>query len=133
MAGHRRMSASIGGPVAVGESLYSVLQRFGAYLAAGAARIVQVDVAHVGGITPWLKVTHVAEACNVAVSPHFLMKLHVSLAAPVPDGIFVERIPQLQAIKHSTLTIEGGCLAAPDVPGIGIDWNPDALDDHRVV
>ncbi|MGO4419556.1 mandelate racemase/muconate lactonizing enzyme family protein [Streptomyces sp. MCAF7] len=131
LAGHRRLSASTSVPVAVGESLYSV-QRFGAYLAAGAAGIVQVDVARVGGITPWLKVAHAAEACNVAVSPHFLMELHVSLAAAVPNGIFVEHIPQLQAITHSTLAIEDGCVTPPDVPGIGIDWNPDALDDHRV-
>lgn len=131
LAGHRRLSASTSVPVAVGESLYSV-QRFGAYLAAGAAGIVQVDVARVGGITPWLKVAHAAEALNVAVSPHFLMELHVSLAAAVPNGIFVEHIPQLQAITHSTLAIEDGCVAPPDVPGIGIDWNPDALDDHRV-
>ncbi|WP_435852258.1 enolase C-terminal domain-like protein [Streptomyces sparsogenes] len=77
LAGHRRLSASTSVPVAVGEFLYSV-QRFGAYLAAGAAGIVQVDLARVGGITPWLKIAHAAEAFNVAVSPHFLMELHVS-------------------------------------------------------
>ncbi|MFE4956007.1 mandelate racemase/muconate lactonizing enzyme family protein [Streptomyces sp. NPDC056653] len=131
LAGHRRLAASTSVPVAVGESLYSV-QRFGDYLAAGAAGIIQVDVARVGGITPWLKVAHAAEAFNVAVSPHFLMELHVSLAAAVPNGIYVEHIPQLQTITHSTLAIEDGCVRPPDTPGIGIDWNPDALDDHRV-
>ncbi|WP_314177172.1 mandelate racemase/muconate lactonizing enzyme family protein [Streptomyces winkii] len=132
LAGHGRLAASTSVPVAVGESLYSA-QQFGAYLAAGAAGIVQVDVARVGGITPWLKVAHAAEVLNIAVSPHFLMELHVSLATAVPNGIFVEHIPQLGAITHSTLSIENGCVAPPRVPGIGIDWNHDALDDHRVV
>lgn len=66
------------------------------------------------------------------MSPHFLMELHVSLAAAVPNGMYVEHIPQLRAITHSSLVIEDGQVRPPDVPGIGIDWNLDALDDHRV-
>ncbi|MEU6710952.1 alpha-L-fucosidase [Nonomuraea sp. NPDC046802] len=80
----------------------------------------------------WLKVAHAAEAFDVAVSPHFLMELHVSLAAAVPNGMYVEHVPQLQAITRSSLVIEDGHVTPPDVPGIGIDWNPDALDDHRI-
>ena len=34
----------------------------------GAAGIVQADVARIGGITPWLKVAHLAEAFNVEVA-----------------------------------------------------------------
>ncbi|MEV2214899.1 mandelate racemase/muconate lactonizing enzyme family protein [Streptomyces sp. NPDC050997] len=131
LRGHQRLAASTCVPVAVGESLYSV-QRFGDYLAAGAVGIIQPDVARVGGITPWLKVAHAAEAFNIAVSPHFLMELHVSLAAAVPNGIYVEHIPQLRAVTRSSLVIEDGCATPPDVPGIGIDWDPDTLDDHRV-
>src|SRR6185437_7618601 len=88
VAGHVRLSAATSIPVAVGESLYSVAQ-FRDYLHRGAASIVQVDVARVGGITPWLKVAHLAEAFNVQVCPHFLMELHVSLTAAIPNGRYV--------------------------------------------
>jgi hypothetical protein len=54
-------------PIAVGESLYHPAH-FREYLERDACSIVQVDVARIGGITPWLKVAHVAEAFNVAVS-----------------------------------------------------------------
>ena len=63
-------------PIAVGESLYSHLH-FREYLQRGACSIVQVDVARIGGITPWLKTAHLAETFNVPVCPHFLMELHV--------------------------------------------------------
>lgn len=131
LAGHVRLARSSSVPVAVGESLYSV-QRFGDYLAAGAAGIVQVDVARVGGITPWLKVAHAAEAMNVRVAPHFLMELHVSLAAAVPNGLYVEHIPQLQAITRNRITVTDGYAVPPDEIGLGIDWDPDAIDDLRV-
>ena len=83
------------------------------------AIIVQVDVARVGGITPWLKVAHLAEACNLAVAPHFLMELHVSLTTAVPNGAWVEYIPQLDAIASSRCTDHRwACRAARDTgPG----------------
>ena len=119
-------------PIAVGESLYSV-QQFGEYLAAGAAGIVQVDVARIGGITPWLKVAHLAEAFNVAVCPHFLMELHVSLRRGRAERDATSSTSRsCGRSPHSTLAVEDGRVTPPDVPGIGIDWNPDALDDHRV-
>lgn len=129
--GHARLARSTGIPLAVGESLYSPMQ-FRAYLEAGAASVVQVDVARVGGITPWLKVAHLAEAHNVVVCPHFLMELHVSLVAAVSNGLYVEYIPQLRAVTRTELTLREGRAIAPDEPGIGIDWDRDALDDRRV-
>ncbi|WP_034263596.1 mandelate racemase/muconate lactonizing enzyme family protein [Actinospica robiniae] len=131
VAGHEALARGTAIPIAVGESMYSVAQ-FREYLARGAASIVQVDAARVGGITPWLKVAHTAEAFNVHVCPHFLMELHVSLVAAVPNGRYVEHIPQLRAITHGQMRIEDGHAVAPDTPGIGIDWDFDAIDDRRV-
>ncbi|MFC8599417.1 MULTISPECIES: mandelate racemase/muconate lactonizing enzyme family protein [unclassified Isoptericola] len=131
VSGHVRLAAGTSIPVAVGESLYSVGQ-FRDYLHRGAASVVQPDVARIGGITPWLKVAHLAEAYDVEVCPHFLMELHVSLVAAVPNGRYVEHIPQLRAITHGEIEIVGGRAVAPDVPGLGIDWDRDAMDDRRV-
>ncbi len=131
LSGHARLARSTSVPIAVGESLYSGRQ-FTEYLAAGAASIIQVDAARVGGITPWLKVAHTAESFNVDVAPHFLMELHVSLACAVPNGSYVEHIPQLGAVTRTGPLIENGWIRPPETPGIGIDWDLDALDDLRV-
>jgi L-alanine-DL-glutamate epimerase-like enolase superfamily enzyme len=131
VAGHTRLARSTTVPVAVGESMYSV-GHFAEYLSAGAAGIVQVDVARVGGITPWLKVAHSAEAFNAKVAPHFLMEIHASLACAVPAGMYVEHIPQLGAITYSALVIEDGWVIPPETPGLGIEWDEDAIADLRV-
>jgi L-alanine-DL-glutamate epimerase-like enolase superfamily enzyme len=124
--GHTQLSAATKTPIAVGESLYS-LSHFRDYLEHAAASVVQVDAARIGGITPWLKVAHLAEAFNVAVSPHFLMELHVSLVAAVPNGRWVEYIPQLDAITTSRLEIREGRAIPPSSPGLGIEWDWDAI------
>lgn len=127
LEGHRRLAAQATLPIAVGESLYSPGQ-FGDYVRAQACHIVQVDVARVGGITPWLKVAHLAEACNLAVAPHFLMELHVSLTTAVPNGAWLEYIPQLDAVAGSRVLINDGRATPPESPGLGIDWDWTELD-----
>ncbi|HEY2043053.1 MAG TPA: mandelate racemase/muconate lactonizing enzyme family protein, partial [Jatrophihabitans sp.] len=100
VSGHARLVASSSIPIAVGESLYS-LSQFKDYVHADACSVIQVDVARIGGITPWLKVAHLADAYNLPVSPHFLMELHASLACGIPNGQWVEYIPQLEGITRS--------------------------------
>jgi L-alanine-DL-glutamate epimerase-like enolase superfamily enzyme len=127
IAGHVELAAVATMPIAVGESLYHP-SHFREYLERRACSIVQVDCARIGGITPWLKVAHLAETFNVAVCPHFLMELHVSLAAAVPNGAWVEYIPQLDPIATSRLAMADGYASPPDVPGLGIAWDFAAID-----
>lgn len=124
--GHVRLSNSTSTPIAIGESLYSI-RHFREYMQKGACSIVQVDVGRIGGITPWLKVAHAAEAFDIPVCPHFLMELHVSLTCAVQNGKYVEYIPQLDELTASRMTIEDGHALAPSAPGIGIDWDWDAV------
>jgi len=131
LAGHIELAAHTAIPIAVGESLYHPAH-FREYLAQRACSIVQVDCARIGGITPWLKVAHLAETFNVMVCPHFLMELHVSLTAAVPNAAWVEYIPQLDDITTSRLAIADGHALAPSVPGLGIGWDFPAIDRRAV-
>ena len=131
LSGHERLSASTTLPVAVGESLYSP-QHFREYLQRGACSIVQVDVARIGGITRWLKVAHLAETFSVPVCPHFLMELHVSLCAAVPNARRVEYIPQIDSLTHAPMRIEAGHAIPSDVPGLGIAWDFAAISKATV-
>jgi L-alanine-DL-glutamate epimerase-like enolase superfamily enzyme len=129
--GHVRLSASCATPIAVGESIYSIRQ-FREYMASGACSIVQVDVARIGGITPWLKVAHAAEAFDIPVCPHFLMELHVSLVCAVPNGKYVEYIPQLDDITVSRMAVSDGMCVAPSEPGIGVDWDWSTVSERSI-
>jgi L-alanine-DL-glutamate epimerase-like enolase superfamily enzyme len=60
------------------------------------------------------------------------MEIHISLAAAVPNGLYVEHIPQLRGITHTQMTIENGNAIAPTTPGLGIDWNFAAIEGLRV-
>lgn len=127
LGGHVELAAAATMPIAIGESLYHPAH-FREYLERGACSVVQVDCARIGGITPWLKVAHMAEAFNAPVCPHFLMELHVSLSAAVPNGTWVEYIPQLDSITTSRMAMHDGYAIPPDSPGLGIAWDFAAID-----
>ena len=129
--GHVRLSRSTATPIAIGESLYSI-RHFREYMQKGGCSIVQVDVGRIGGITPWLKVAHAAEAFDMPVCPHFLMELHVSLVCAIQNGKYVEYIPQLDELTGRRMEIVDGHAVAPSQPGLGIDWDWDAVK-HRSV
>lgn len=131
LSGHVRLAAHSTIPIAVGESIYSI-SHFREYLAAGGCGIVQPDVARIGGITPWLKVAHMAEAFNVKVAPHFLMELHLSLTCAVPNSLYLEHIPQLRALTLKPIEIVEGEALAPLEAGLGIGWNQDAIGRYRL-
>jgi L-alanine-DL-glutamate epimerase-like enolase superfamily enzyme len=131
LGGHVELAAAASMPIAVGESLYHP-SHFREYLERRACSIVQVDCARIGGITPWLKVAHLAETFNAPVCPHFLMELHVSLTAAVPNGAWVEYIPQLDSLTTSRMVIDNGYAIPPDTAGLGIDWDFAAIERSAV-
>ena len=126
LGGHIELNRSTSIPIAVGESMYHPAH-FREYMQRRACNIVQVDVARIGGITPWLKTAHTAETFNLPVCPHFLMELHVSLCCAVPNSRWLEYIPQLDELTNSRLQIIDGMAQAPNTPGIGIEWDFDKM------
>ena len=96
-------------------------------VALAVALVLEVDVARIGGITPWLKVAHLAETFNMAVCPHFLMELHVALCCAIPNSRWVEYIPQLDTLTTKGMAIIDGHAVPSSDPGLGIAWNFDEI------
>ena len=55
------------------------------------------------------------------------MELHVSLTCAVPNRWYVEYMPQLDELTSSRMRIGNSHAQAPSEPGIGIDWDWDAV------
>ena len=130
--GHVLLSQSTSVPIAIGESLYH-LAHFREYLQRGACSIVQADVGRVGGITPWLKIAHLAESFNVQVCPHYLMELHLPLVCAVPNATWLEHIPWLEIITKSRVAFKDGYAIPSNQPGLGIEWDWKAIERRRAV
>ena len=100
VAGLSRLSNLLHVPIATGEHLYTV-HEFAALFHGRGAGIAIIDLARIGGITPWRRVANLAHACNVRVCGHVLPELHVHLLASIPNGHLIEYVPRSETILRA--------------------------------
>ena len=118
-------------PIAAGEHLYH-LEAFRALLAARAVDVLILDLARVGGVTPWRKIAALAEAHRTPVCGHVVPEIQVHLLSAVPNGHLVEYVPRSAGILRSMPRLESGDLVAPPGPGLGLELDSDAVRRYRV-
>ena len=131
LAGLAHLTQVLDVPIAAGEHLYG-LDAFQKTFDARAVNIAIIDLARVGGITPWIKVAALAEARGIPVAGHVIPEVHVHLLSAVPNGHLVEYMPRSVPIFDSSLQLEDGHLLAPQAPGLGVVVNEDACERYRV-
>lgn len=129
IAGLAELTAALDIPVAAGERLYG-LDPFRRNLAARAVDIAIIDVARAGGITPWLKIAALAEAHAIPVAGHVVPEVHTHLLAAIPNSSLVEYMPRSEPIFTTRLTLQNGCLLAPDAPGLGVTLDEAAVQRY---
>jgi L-alanine-DL-glutamate epimerase-like enolase superfamily enzyme len=122
-------------PVAVGERLCGKME-FAAALKAG-ARIMQPALGRAGGIWEGRKIALLAEAAGAQIAPHLYAgpvewAANVHLGVTCPNLLMVEAIetPFHEALVTGRPKVEGGFVAAPSSPGLGIELNDAVAADH---
>ena len=123
-AGHARIVREGGLPIAAGENLRT-LWEFKLYVAGGGVTYPEPDVTNCGGVTPFMKIAHLAEAFNLPVTSHGAHDVTVHLLAACPNRSYLEAHGfGLERYIAEPLTIQDGFALAPDRPGHGIafDW-----------
>jgi L-talarate/galactarate dehydratase len=131
LAGLAHLAQSLDVPIAAGEHLYG-LDPFQKTFDAHSVDIAIIDLARVGGITPWIKVAAMAEARGIPVAGHVIPEVHVHLLSAVPNGYLVEYMPRSEPIFMTRLKLEEGHLLAPQAPGLGVELDEAACEKYRV-
>ena len=117
--GHAQLSARVNTPIATGEMLSSAREHFDLMNQRG-ADIIQPDAPRVGGITPFLKVASEAERLALGLAPHFVMEIHIHLAASSRVEPWIEHFEWLEPLFNERLQIKDGRIVVPTQPGLGL-------------
>lgn len=133
--GHAKLREMTKAPIAVGENLHTYYA-FENFIVRGAVDFIQPDVARAGGITEIKRITALAAKHNVPVSFHtwgdgVALAASVHLSAALKDCIVMELDytynPLREELLQEPFKVQNGCLIPPDKPGLGIELNPEAL------
>jgi L-alanine-DL-glutamate epimerase-like enolase superfamily enzyme len=131
-AGYAHLRAQGAVPIAAGENLHT-LAEFTSLISAGGVDFPEPDLTTCGGITPWMKIAHLAQAHGLPVTSHGAHELHVHLLAAVPNAAYLEvHAFGLQQFMAQPLEMKQGMAIAPERPGHGIDFDWERLDAFRV-
>ncbi|MEP4196942.1 MAG: mandelate racemase/muconate lactonizing enzyme family protein [Aliishimia sp.] len=113
------------------------LPHFGSVLAAGAADILNPDIAGVGGLLDMLDIAAMAQSKGVMLSPHCWNSMTIAAAAmlhicaSVPNAetaeIYPEYIPFGAQFAHVDFSLKGAHACLSDRPGLGVDIDAKAL------
>lgn len=134
-----KVAAALDLPVAGGEQDWQ-LPRFREMLAGGAVDIVQPDVIKAGGFLVCKKVAALAEAQGAVCTPHqtqpFGTVANLHLAASTPAVRYsqeynIEAHPLWDSLfTEPVLEVKEGHLTVPEGPGLGVEINPQVLEQH---
>ena len=126
--GHARVVREGGLPIAAGENLRT-LWDFRHLIMSGGVTFPEPDVTNCGGVTPFMKIAHLAEAFNLPITSHGAHDVTVHLLAAVPNQSYLEAHGfGLDRYISEPLQIREGYALAPDRPGHGISFDWSALD-----
>jgi L-alanine-DL-glutamate epimerase-like enolase superfamily enzyme len=132
MAAHARIVREGGVPIAAGENLRT-LWDFRHLIASGGVTYPEPDVTNCGGITPFMKIAHLAEAFGLPVTSHGAHDVTVHLLAAVPNRSYLEAHGfGLDRYIAEPLVLRDGHAVAPERPGHGIRFDWPALEAIRI-
>ncbi len=136
------VKSQVSGKIAAGERLYNIPD-FYRLTKMRAADVVQMDIAHCGGLMVSKKVAAMCAAQDMSVAPHcsvgpvsLAAALHFDVSTPnfIVQEAFAEfDVPWRNDLVRGWNPIKDGEFFLSDEPGLGIDIDENAIADHPYV
>ena len=129
--GYVQLAAELKTPVQIGENFYgprdlhTVLQR-------KACDYVMPDFMRIGGVTGWLRAVAIAGAAGIPTSTHLYPEVGAHMLRVTETAHWLEWQDWADPILQQPYAVKDGLLYIPDVPGVGLEWNEDAVKAHQV-
>ena len=124
--GLARVAAALDTPIASGETEYT---RYGfrRMLELRSADILMPDLQRVGGVSEFMRVGHMAESHDIAVSSHLFPETSLQVLGALSNATFLEYMPWFSPLYNEALEFRDGSAVVPERPGWGFTFNRDYI------
>jgi mandelate racemase len=127
--GYRQLAAELKTPIQIGENFYGPRDLHRA-LQMKACDYVMPDFMRIGGVTGWLRAAAIAGAARIPVSTHLYPEVAAHVMRVTETAHWLEWQDWANPILQNPYEIKKGQLHIPDVPGIGLEWDEDAVQAY---
>ncbi len=129
--GCARLAAELKTPLQIGENFYGPREMHKA-LQREACDLVMPDFMRIGGVTGWMRAAAIAGSAGIPMSTHLYPEVAAHVMRVTETAHWLEWQDWADPILQQPYAIKDGHLHIPDVPGVGIEWNEDAVEAHRI-
>ena len=128
--GFALLSAELKTPIQIGENFYGVRDLHRA-LQMKACDLVMPDFMRIGGVTGWLRAAAIAGAAGVPISTHLYPEVAAQVMRVTETAHWLEWQDWADPVLQQPYKVVDGMLHIPDAPGVGLEWNEDAVTSYR--
>jgi mandelate racemase len=129
--GYVQLTAELKTPIQIGENFYGPRDLHRA-LQSKACDYVMPDFMRIGGVTGWLRSAAIAGAAGTPISTHLYPEVAAHVMRVTETAHWLEWQDWADPILQRPYAIKDGLLHVPDVPGLGLEWNEDAIAANRI-
>jgi mandelate racemase len=129
--GYARLAAELKTPLQIGENFYGPREMHKA-LQKQACDLVMPDFMRIGGVTGWMRAAAIAGAAGIPVSTHLYPEVAAHMMRITETAHWLEWQDWANPILKTPYQLKNVLLHIPDVPGIGLEWNEEAVEAHLV-
>jgi mandelate racemase len=123
---YAQLTAELKTPIQIGENFYGPRDLHIA-LQTKACDLVMPDFMRIGGVTGWLRASAIAGAAGIPMSTHLYPEVAAHVMRVTETAHWLEWQDWADPVLQRPYEIRDGLLHIPDVPGVGLEWNEDAV------
>jgi mandelate racemase len=129
--GYTQLADELKTPLQIGENFYGPREMHKA-LQKKASDLVMPDFMRIGGVTGWMRAAAIAGTAGIPVSSHLYPEVAAHMMRVTETAHWLEWQDWADPILQRPYEIKDGVLHIPDVPGVGLDWNEEAVEAHLI-
>jgi mandelate racemase len=129
--GCAQLTAELRTPVQIGENFYGPRDLYDA-LSRKASDLVMPDFMRIGGVTGWSRAAAIAGAAGVPVSTHLYPEVAAHMMRVTESAHWLEWQDWLNPLLTAPYKVQDGRIEIPEVAGVGLEWNEEAVAAHLV-
>jgi mandelate racemase len=129
--GYAKLAAELNTPLQIGENFYGPREMHKA-IQKNACDLVMPDFMRIGGVTGWMRAAAIAGAAGIPMSTHLYPEVGAHMMRVTETAHWLEWQDWADPILSTPYQLKDGQLQIPNVPGVGLEWNEDAVKHHLV-
>jgi len=129
--GYAKLAAELKTPLQIGENFYGPREMHKA-IQRNACDLVMPDFMRIGGVTGWMRAAAIAGAAGIPVSTHLYPEVAAHMMRVTETAHWLEWQDWAYPVLKAPYELRDGLLHIPDAPGLGLEWDEDAVRHYLV-